>query len=306
MKKRLLSIDGGGIRGLIPALILSALEEKHNQPISQQFDMIAGTSTGGIIALGLTKKGQGACPALSAKELANIYLNEGKHIFQQSPWQRFKSLNGLRETIYSNQGLQKILLDEFGHSKLSESLCDILITSYDLERRKPHFFKSHRAQQDLDRDYYISDVGMATSAAPTYFSPCFISNINQTYQASLVDGGVYANNPTGCLLAEARRLYPETTEIEILSIGTGELIKPIMHQQACKWGKVGWVRPVLDIIFDGVADTVDYQLKQLSGKGLSYKRLQITLDEGSEAMDNIAPENLRALSYKAEQLIELL
>ncbi len=131
-----------------------------------------------------------------------------------------------------------------------------------------------------------------------------IENISKTYQASLIDGGVFANNPAGCLLAEAQRLYPEATEIEIFSLGTGELIKPIMHQHARKWGKVGWVRPVLDIIFDGVADTVDYQLQQLSGDSFKYTRLQVRLDEGSEAMDNISKENLRALAYKAEGLVE--
>ncbi|MEO1088356.1 MAG: patatin-like phospholipase family protein, partial [Acidobacteriota bacterium] len=97
MTRKILAIDGGGIRGLIPALVLEAMEEKTGRPVSEIFDLVAGTSTGGILALGLVRPGDGGGPAYSAADLAELYERRGGQIFTSSGWHRLRSVGGLGE-----------------------------------------------------------------------------------------------------------------------------------------------------------------------------------------------------------------
>ncbi len=305
--KRILSIDGGGIRGIIPALILAHLEKRLNKRTAELFNMMAGTSTGGILALGLSKPDRSGSPALTASNLVSLYTSRGKEVFPRSLWKRATSFSGLSDEIYASTGLESVLRDYLGGVKLSEAMVDLLIPAYDIERRNAVFFKSHRAKVDPERDYWMSHIARATSAAPTYFEPANISNALKTYQTYLIDGGVFANNPASCAMAEAQVVYPEATDIILVSLGTGELTRRIPYDDAKNWGKIGWMRPMLDVMFDGVADTVHYQMQMLmppKDGSPRYFRFQVILDEGNDDMDDASSTNIRALTYKAEKLIE--
>jgi patatin-like phospholipase/acyl hydrolase len=305
---RVLSIDGGGIRGVIPATILAEIENRTHARIAELFDLIAGTSTGGILALGLVKPSADdeRRPQFAATELADLYEKEGRRIFDRSPWHRFVALNNLLDEKYDAKGLESVLEDYFGDVPLSEAVTETLVTSYELETREPWFFARHKAREKPGWDFPMRFVARATSAAPTYFEPEELKRTRP--HGGLVDGGVFANNPTMCAYVEARDLHPGTDDILIVSLGTGQHTRPIHYRDAKDWGLALWAKPILSVVFDGVSDTVDHQMEILCGGGDNghrrYYRFQTELDLGSDDMDNATATNIAILKQKAQQMIE--
>jgi patatin-like phospholipase/acyl hydrolase len=204
---KILSIDGGGIKGLYTATVLSHLEEAFGAPIGEHFDMICGTSTGGLIALALSK-------GLPAKELVSFYKEHGPLIF---PAKRF--LNGFRGLIrqiarngkYDNTYLRKALGEVLGHTMMSEAGNLLCIPAFNLTSGRPRVFKFPHPEGGNYASKYGSmmDAALATSAAPTYFPATFS---DKRYYA---DGGVWANNPTLCGIQEALEYF----------VGGGKLLK---------------------------------------------------------------------------------
>jgi patatin-like phospholipase/acyl hydrolase len=305
---KILAIDGGGIRGIIPARILEEIETKTGKHIAGMFDMIAGTSTGGILALGLAKPdgtGNGK-PQYCASDLLKLYFTQGHTIFPQSIWRKIRTADYTLDERYPSNGIETVLQQYFGTSYLREALTNLLITSYEIEIRMPWLFRSDRAKKNKEFDFPMWQVARATSAAPTYFEPARIDKLNGEGNWALVDGGTYANNPAMCAYAEARKLDPDA-DILLVSLGTGELTRPIHYQAAKDWGLIGWAKPILDVVFDGVSKTTDYQLHQLipaaAGKRRHY-RFQASLTIASDDMDNTDPKNLNDLQAQADALIE--
>lgn len=294
--KRILSIDGGGIRGLIPALVLSEIEARTGKAISDSFDLIAGTSTGGILALGLTKDNGNGRPQYSANDLAEIYQSRGKEIFSRSLWKGVSSVAGLTDELYSHKGIENVLEDYFGDDPLGSGLTKTLVTSYDIQNREPLFFKSWREEY---RAMQMKYAARATSAAPTYFEPALVP-IGGAIKA-LVDGGIFINSPTVSAYAEAKKIFSDEDEFFVLSLGTGELIRPISFSEAKDWGKAGWLVPLLSCMFDGVSDATNYQMKIFLGD--KYFRLQTNLSVASDDMDNVTSGNIENLKAEAKKLI---
>lgn len=294
--KRILSIDGGGIRGVIPALVLAEIEDKTGRPTAENFDLIAGTSTGGILALGFSKDDGNGKPQYPAKALADIYRKRGKEIFHRSLWKGVSSVGGIGDELYSHKGLENVLDDFFGDEPLGAGLTRTLVTTYDIQERRPLFLKSWK---DDHRAVKMKQAARATSAAPTYFEPALTPIGGSTH--ALVDGGVFINSPSVSAYVEALRIFPEETDFFVLSIGTGELIRPIEYQEARSWGKAGWLLPLLGCMFDGVSDAADYQMRRLIGE--KYIRLQTSLSIGSDDMDNATQGNIENLKLEAKKLI---
>jgi len=139
--KKILSLDGGGIRGLIPALLIAEMEKRTGKRCAEMFDMIAGTSTGGILALAFSVHEDNK-PKYSALDLADIYAKQGKDIFKRSYWKGVSSVGGTLDEKYSAAGLEAVLTQYLGDLKLKDGMCNTLVTSYDIENREPYFFKS--------------------------------------------------------------------------------------------------------------------------------------------------------------------
>lgn len=300
---RILSLDGGGIRGIIPAMVLAEIERRTGKPTCRLFDLIAGTSTGGILALALAKSKNGK-PEYTAEQLIGLYLDEGANIFSRSFWR--KLLDSWFYAKYSADGVEDVLGRYFGTSRLGEALTPLLISSYELERRIPFLFKSAKAGLP-GYDFLMKDVARATSAAPTYFPPALVPDGKNSFYA-LVDGGVFANNPALCAFAEAQVMFPDAASMVLASLGTGYLTLPIRYQQARGWGRLDWMMKgrILDVVFSGVSDAVDYQLDQLlpaAGANVFHHRIQTTLNFANDAMDDVSPQNLRRLREEAKQLI---
>lgn len=261
---------------------------------------MAGTSTGGILALGLAKPANAHGPLYCASDLAALYEQYGSTIFGRPRWRTLLPSGNLLDEKYSVAGLEGVLTQYFGETRLGEATTPVLVTAYETERRFPFFFRSERAREESGYNFRMTEAARATSAAPTYFEPLRLDAEGPADYYSLVDGGLYANNPALCAWVEARTLFPED-EFLVLSLGTGALTRPIPYEAARHWGVARWAKPVLDIAFDGVSSTVDHQLRQLLPH--RYHRLQPVLSPEQQDMDNATPRNIRGLKLLAEAYI---
>lgn len=296
--KKILSIDGGGIRGVIPATILCKIEEMTGKRTAELFDLVIGTSTGGILALGSCARDGAGSPRYSARELRDLYEKHGKDIFARSFWSGITS-TGLFDELYSEKGLETVLGKYFGDSALGQLPASpkVVVTTYDLHQREPLFIKSWYPQHGGIK---LRQAARATSAAPTYFEPLRLT-VDQR-DCALVDGGVFINNPAVSGYAEARKVFPND-DYFVLSLGTGELTRKIPYEEAKDWGKFGWALPLLSCMFDGVSDAADYQLRQLLGSH-EYYRMQVRLVSANDDMDDATQANIRNLIALAEELID--
>jgi patatin-like phospholipase/acyl hydrolase len=322
MKKiRVLSVDGGGIRGIIPGTILAQLERflqqqsNNNRKIGDYFDLIAGTSTGGILScIYLTPDEEGKAK-YSAQDAVDLYIKYGHTIFNRKLGQKVFNPGGIVREKYSADSIYELLTTYFGDVTLDKLIKPSLITSYNITDRRAVFFTSADARTDNIYNFYVRDVARATSAAPTYFSPAYIQSLNGQMFA-LVDGGMFANNPALCAYAEARGLEfskffnnpqkkdkPTAADMIILSIGTGSVKKKYKFDDFKNAGEIKWLEPVIDILMSGNAETVAYQLTQMyltlePENQKNYYRLEPELKEGCSEMDIATPENINNL-YQA-------
>lgn len=310
----LLTIDGGGIRGAIPARVLEEIETRMQRPVCELFDMVAGTSTGGIIALGLCKpSADGQGPAYRASDLLELYVDHGRELFPDSILLKIRSLGGLADVRYPIEPLERLMKDRFEDANLSEALAEVVIPSYDLSKPGPFFFKRSYTLEDGSFDVKMWQVARATSAAPTYFEPAQVAEFKDEGEHALVDGGVYANNPAVAAYSDAVELWGEDAEIHVVSIGTGQPPDthpqhggiPVPYKDAQRWGLARWAHPMLEVVFDGVAKAVEYQMLRLCKEhgALHYQRLQSSLPTASHAMDDASPENITRLVADAETLL---
>jgi patatin-like phospholipase/acyl hydrolase len=308
-----LSIDGGGMRGIIPAVVLAYLEDRMELPAASAFDLIGGTSTGGILALGLTKPDGDQEPQYSAAQLVDLYKDEGERIFHRSRLWEIRSLGGLADNRYPEGPLEEVLRDHyFGETPMSTAVTEVILTSYDLYGSEPFIFKRSYAREKPEWDYPMWWVARSTSAAPTYFDPFGIEGrLPDEHDHVLADGGVFANNPTLCAYVEALDIWGADTEIVVCSIGTGQKReRQLTKRQVDGWGLANWATTILDTAFDGVSDTVDYQMKIICRRGEetrpTYRRLQIRIPDGmSAALDNATREQVDRLVKLGEELVEL-
>ena len=277
---RILSIDGGGVRGLLVSVLLQQLDELV-PGWRDKVDLIAGTSTGGIIALGLAK-------GLEPTELRNLYYDKSPDIFD-SPWYELREGWPIIRAHYSSRRLDEALTSVLGDTRLQNLKKKVLIASFDLEDEdkghwKPKFFHNFSGN-DTDGKMRAVDVALATSAAPTYFPSA----------GGFIDGGVVANNPSMAAIAQTQDARakiderPELGDIALLSIGTGFLPRSIGGMDN-DWGYTQWARPLLRIMFDGLAGVPDYQCKQILGD--RYHRLDHSFARDIELDDWTARDEL--------------
>jgi len=307
---KVLSIDGGGIRGVIPAVLLAELEARTGRPIAETFDLVVGTSTGGILAAGFTVPDADGAAKFSGEDLVALYADRGKEIFSRSFWRGVSSVNGIADEHYGHETLEALLLDYMGDATLTDCLKPVVITAYDIERRAPYFFKTSRAGADPDRNHYLRDAARATSAAPTYFEPKVVHGLGGAKtRRALIDGGVFVNNPAMTAYVEARTMGQDPEDILVLSIGTGIATRVIPYDDAKDWGALGWVKPVISVMMDGSADAADYQLAEImpgrdSGDGQRYFRFDIDLKHALDDLDAAHTANIEALRKEAGRILD--
>ncbi len=325
---RILAIDGGGIRGLIPAIALQRLEAliKQSDPaatLASSFDLIAGTSTGGLIALALTTPGDDGAPALDPAGMVELYSGpEAREIFRRPPLERLPVVSRISELLdpkYGLDGLRATLEARFGERTVSEALTGLLVCAYDMQSRNTHFFKPWTEEAKSLR---CVDAGLATSAAPTYFPALELGG------GALVDGGVFVNNPTIAATIEAmkRREGPPVTpdDLLVVSLGTGLHERGYEPKRVAGWGALGWVLPangseppLVGAMLDGQSDSTHHWAHILLnhdpggpvakgddlGAGPRYYRWQIELPKALP-MDGVSDDDIARLREAGEALAD--
>jgi patatin-like phospholipase/acyl hydrolase len=323
---KVLSIDGGGIRGVIPATILSELENACGKPVHKLFDVIAGTSTGGILALGLSLPGEDGNAKYTASDLNQMYLEDGPNIFPQTqarihpvacwlarliaPFNQ-KYANLLRSAAkqpYESTGIEHVLQEYFLDTTLSDLLCDVLVTAYDIEARATHVYTSRMSRIDPRENLMAREVARATSAAPSYFRPFQKTFPNRIPTRDvLIDGGLFANNPTICAYLEAKTLFRAADRFLVLSLGTGEDPRGFLGEEASNWVAAQWVQKVIEILMHGTSRIVHENMQHLLPTVLgnrSYYRFQPSIADCSEEIDNVETHNINQLARAAKHCIE--
>jgi patatin-like phospholipase/acyl hydrolase len=321
---RILSIDGGGIRGIIPAQILTVLERKLQERsghdtarLADYFDLIAGTSIGGIQTCAyLTPDPENSDrPRYTAEEVLNLFFERGGEIFDRSLFDRFTSADGLIDEKYPADGLEEALQDYFGDLTLDQLLRPCLVTAFDVRRYSVHFFNQYRAKQQKSDNFYVRDVARATSAAPTYFESAKIDSLTGVGYP-LIDGGVFANNPTMGAYSESREVFTRPNEdknvtakdMVILSLGTGTNEAHYQHSNVKDWGLAEWASPMLSIMMSGASESVDYQLEAIFDaieRPQQYVRINPELTVNVDgSMDNATDKNMEALRNLGQKTAE--
>lgn len=293
-KYRILSLDGGGIRGLIPAIVMQRLEQQVPGWL-EKVDMFAGTSTGGIMALALAK-------GLKPEEIRNLYYNRGPYIFYEPFWNKLTSLFNLLGAKHPNDHLREEITKVLRDTQLKDLEKKVLISTFNLNDKKRRTWKAkffHNFERvnpennqlyDPDGYFRAADVAMYTSAAPT-----FLPGVD-----TFVDGGVAANNPSMAALAQTQdtryiidgrfgeKARPQLGEVVMLSLGTGDLPTRVQGKNH-NWGVIPWTYKIrlLNIMFEGVVGVADYQSRQILGDD-RYMRLNPNFTDAQNfALDDV-------------------
>lgn len=379
MPFRILSLDGGGVRGIVAAKMLASIEKQINQPLNEYFDLIVGTSTGSIVAAAIAT-------GRNSEDIVDFFQNKSSSIF---PYQSLFSLKriplllkyGISAPKYSDNNLIQVLQGVFGETRLFDvgTSPRLLIVSYDTIERNPIIFKSWRPDKAYG-NVPLWEICVSSASAPTYFPAhkldkrvignvkdasinTIIFNENEstvdtvyknaeiritdgrgsgqtriitnyigsikkatvnrawdripdktsTYSIktiySAIDGGVAANNPSSCGIAEALRFGYSQQDISVLSIGTGDRTRIIPFEKAQTWGLIQWASPIVGVLFDASSDIYEYISKQIVHEQLV--RLQFKLDKYltgkrlSDDLDDASEENISNLLEAADAYMNL-
>jgi patatin-like phospholipase/acyl hydrolase len=274
------------LKGLFSAQVLAHLEQDLGIRIIDHFDLIAGTSTGGIIALALAI-------GMRPKEIVEFYSQLGPRIFPQP--EKHRLLRRLRAPRYSQQPLRDALRDVFGDRRLRDAERMLVIPSYDIDNREVHLFRTpHSSRLVRDLNIPMVDVALATTAAPTFLPASVVDSTH------LVDGGIWANNPTMVAVTEAGgELGLDLRSVRVLSLGTTSEVKPISGKLAAG-GLVAWSREIAPLFLDAQVQTAFNQAYHLLGKD-DIVRIDPSVAEGEFQLDLAHPEQLRGKAGSASR-----
>ncbi|KAL0535901.1 hypothetical protein IC582_024830 [Cucumis melo] len=340
-KITILSIDGGGIRGIIPSIILAFLELKLQEldgpdvRIADYFDVIAGTSTGGLVTSMLTAPDKNNRPLYTASDLALFYIEHAPKIFPQRNYFLCSLVNFFGKVMgpkYDGLYLRSLIKGLLGDITLKQTLTQVVIPAFDIKLLQPVIFTTIDAKCSELKNPKLADVCISTSAAPTFlpgyeFQTKDSKGNIRNYE--MVDGGVAANNPTLAAMthvtkemsilrhrSELLKIKPmETKRMLVLSLGTGTPKNDEKYSaaKASKWGMLDWVyhggaTPIVDIFSDASADMVDYHISSIFQSDhchKNYLRIQDdTLSGEVSSVDIATAENLLKLIYVGEDLLK--
>ncbi len=320
-KRFILSIDGGGARGLIPIRLLRGLEVKLQErgklaPLYRYFDLICGTASGGFIAAGLAapnpdieKHGQ---PAMSLNDLQNffeedareLYINNRRHWLNRALYHPFGQFNkGIKE-----RPVEQAIKMRMGWSALSSSLTGVLLTAYDLKNRRVVSMSNDSNGQD---DYYFWQAVRATTSTPSWFEPARVENLKTGDEEIMIDAASFLNDPVLAAYTQARRQGWKPEDIVILSLGTGNPVEEKhTFSEAVNWGTRGWLSPetgtpLLSSYMHGQTETTSQHADVLFADmpGVEYIRLNADLPHFGSDLYSVRPGEVLQLNRIADELL---
>lgn len=320
-----LSIDGGGIKGIIPATILEFLEgqlqEVDNNTdarLADYFDVIGGTGTGGLLTAMITTPNENNRPFAAAKDIIPFYFDHGPKIFEPSGFH-------LVEPKYDGKYLMQVLQEKLGETRVHQALTEVAISSFDIKTNKPVIFTKSNLAKTPELDAKMYDICYSTAAAPTYFPPHYFatntSNGDQ-YDFNLVDGDVAAVDPSLLSISVATRLAQEDPafasikslnykQMLLLSLGTGtnsEFAKNYTAEEAAKWGILQWMSPIWEMRSAASSYMNDYYLStvfQALDSQNNYLRVQENALTGTATtFDDASVANMILLVQVGENLLK--
>ncbi|CAO2188596.1 unnamed protein product [Urochloa humidicola] len=333
-----LSIDGGGVRGIIPAVVLAFLEEKlqaldgPDARIADYFDVVAGTSTGGLLTTMLTAPGQNGRPLFAAKDLAQFYIDQSPKIFPQKNWilsKIFGTLRMVRGPKYDGKYLHALLRQYLGDMRLDKALTNVVIPTFDIAFLQPTIFSSLELKQRPSRNALLADIAYSTSAAPTFFPAHYFETKDKDGKIrafNLVDGGLAANNPTLCAMSQVSKdivlgyndFFPvmpvDYGKFMVISVGCGSNRSKTRYsaKAAAKWAIFNWLikdgtAPIIDMYNAASGDMVDIHLCVLFRalhSSHNYLRIQYDQLTGSAgSVDDVSKENMDKLVKIGKDLL---
>ncbi|KAI8548706.1 hypothetical protein RHMOL_Rhmol07G0294900 [Rhododendron molle] len=334
-----LSIDGGGIRGVIPGTILNFLESElqkldgEDARIADYFDVIAGTSTGGLVTAMLTAPNENNRPVFAAKDIKDFYLDNCPKIFPQVnyPFSNVtKMMKALTGPKYDGKYLHNLVKEKLGSTRLHQTLTNVAIPTFDIKRLQPTIFSSYEGKNNQSLNALLSDICISTSAAPTYLPAHYFETKDsdgKVREFNLIDGGVAANNPTLIAIGEVAKQImkrnPDYSAIEkmdygrllVISLGTGtaKIEEQYVANDAAKWGLLNWLTsdgssPLIDVFTHASADMVDLHLSvifQALHSEKKYLRIQDDSLTGLVSSTDVATKkNLEDLVKVGEGLLK--
>ena len=309
-KFKILALDGGGIRGVVTATILQFVQSQLGKPLNQYFDLIAGTSTGSILAAGIAL-------GKEPQSLINIYQQRGREIFNAS-WLRKNVTSFICGSKYPNEGLIKVLREELSEITLRQvgeiSNAELLILAYDTLYRNTTFFTSCCPEENRwFNNMKLWEVCLSSASAPTFFPPYEFKwtdpndSRHGEWKFPHIDGGVSANSPALAALAHVTDVKKiDISDIAILSIGTGATTKPLEYKEISKWGTAWWGLHVPDVFMGGqiqIATDLCGEIIQAVNPG-GYLRLQFSLNERfGQRISPLSPRQLLPLKEQKNKYI---
>jgi len=316
----ILSIDGGGIRGIIPAVFLAALKDMlekkgFRQPFHEIFNLMAGTSTGGLISLALSVPlyqnihGDLYAPegGIIPQRLPELYETLANRAFPGNNRYVLRTIRQIFTSKYSAEPFHTVLTELFGNCTVKSALTNILLTAFDMKSMQPVFMKkrTREAGGESDPDFLMVDAALATSAVPTYFPPAHVISVGGNGKYCLIDGGVFCINPAMSALTEAKKISPEKEYI-LLSLGTGTQTEEYKTETMHRWGFFNWIAPWLGVpliaaMGEGQRISTSHMLKRYPG--VKLYRFDVVLDRGKGRFDDGNAENLNYLRQKANEMI---
>jgi len=315
-KKIILSLDGGGIRGTTSIFILSYLEKKIRQKISDPdfkigsvMDFVAGTSTGSIIGSLLIYPDDKGGLKYSADDILKMYVEISAKIFKRSLGYKIKSLWGMNLPVFPTANIDHTLSDIYGDLILSDLVKPCLFTSYDIKKREIRIFTNHDKNHKF-ANYPVKEVIRGSTSIPGFFKPQYF--LHNGIENTLIDGGVFANNPSiSAFIENSKTVYEDgiknysPNDVLFLSVGTGETPDKSYNFDRVKGrGILFWLKPTLDILTDSSSELVDYEMRKLFATSKdNYIRLNVNINKASTSALDASKENVDNLISDSENYI---
>ncbi len=306
---KILSIDGGGIRGILPAVLLAGLEEKIQQKtgnksahLADYFDFFAGTSTGGLLCFFYLTPDEHDLNKIkyTAKQAPEFYLTYADSAFKP------KGQNNTEYSFhkYSPQGLESRAKFLFKDLKISQLIKPCCITAYNPERLEPHLFLSHNTALKPDDDYLIRDVLRATTALPGIYPPAIITS-TKGETSTFVDGSIFAHNPAFFAYLHAKKLYPNAQDFMVFSVGTGHVSALSDGLNVYDNSDKNWSRLLSEIAFGNSFGITNIQFEEAfyDKPHSKYIHLQPSLTGLNPAMDDASPSNIQRLYQRGKEFL---